>query len=302
MMCTNCFAADYQRASTDLHLKIGGKDHVLRGIDCETCPACGEVTFTQAQSLEIDKRRIALEFGAKPLLAPVELKTLRRMLNMNLNEICDLLHIGRNSYGRWERGEVEITPSMNLLVHNLIERILDAPVNIFERERLAAIEQANTTLIKKGLSFGEYLREVTVLTKLIPDIVSNSIGILPSEFTRIEHNELAPEHIPHEVTAKLAHYFGLTFDVLLPLLNGMQEVARMKASSGAVHEIISPYDGQGEAPPANESGAVPEMPAQQKMTWQDNPRISEEYAAQVKAALDRLERHAPEQLKSRRPS
>ena len=28
-----------------------------------------------------------------------------------------------SSYGRWERGEVEITPSMNLLVHSLMEKM-----------------------------------------------------------------------------------------------------------------------------------------------------------------------------------
>jgi len=42
---------------------------------------------------------------------------------MKLEEICGLLHVGRNSYGRWERGEVEITPSMNLLVHSLMEKM-----------------------------------------------------------------------------------------------------------------------------------------------------------------------------------
>ncbi|MDA8431200.1 MAG: helix-turn-helix transcriptional regulator [Geobacteraceae bacterium] len=48
---------------------------------------------------------------------------MRRVLDMKLEEICDLLHIGRNTYGRWERGEVEITPSMNLLVHSLMEKM-----------------------------------------------------------------------------------------------------------------------------------------------------------------------------------
>jgi DNA-binding transcriptional regulator YiaG len=73
--------------------------------------------------LVIDKKRVALEFGLKPLLAPDQLKILRRVLDMKLEEICDLLHVGRNTYGRWEQGEVEITPSMNLLVHNLMEKI-----------------------------------------------------------------------------------------------------------------------------------------------------------------------------------
>jgi putative zinc finger/helix-turn-helix YgiT family protein len=125
MLCTNCFKEEYRTAKTELSVTINGERQILRDLDCETCPACGEITFTHAQSLEIDKKRIALEFGAKPLLTLFQLKTLRRILNMKQDEICDLLHIGRNSYGRWERGEVEITPSMNLLVHSLMEKMPD---------------------------------------------------------------------------------------------------------------------------------------------------------------------------------
>ncbi|MDD2582640.1 MAG: type II toxin-antitoxin system MqsA family antitoxin [Desulfuromonadaceae bacterium] len=123
MICTNCFEAEYKTATTELTVIVNGESHVLRDLNCETCPACGEITFTHAQSLEIDKKRIALEFGLKPLLAPDQLKILRRVLNMKLEEICDLLHVGRNTYGRWERGEVAITPSMNLLVHSLMEKM-----------------------------------------------------------------------------------------------------------------------------------------------------------------------------------
>lgn len=123
MICTNCFEAEYKSAKTELTVTVNGDIHVLRDLDCETCPTCGEITFTHAQSLAIDKKRVALEFGLKPLLMPDQLKILRRVLDMKLEEICDLLHVGRNTYGRWERGEVAITPSMNLLVHNLIEKV-----------------------------------------------------------------------------------------------------------------------------------------------------------------------------------
>jgi putative zinc finger/helix-turn-helix YgiT family protein len=132
MICTNCFEAEYRAAKTELTITVNGESHVLRDLDCETCPACGEITFTHAQSLEIDKKRIAMEFGLKPLLTPEQLKTMRRVLNMRLDELCDLLQIGRNTYGRWERGEVAITPSMNLLVHNLIEKVPEVRKMVLE--------------------------------------------------------------------------------------------------------------------------------------------------------------------------
>ena len=82
MICTNCFEAEYATAKTELTVTINGQKHVLHDLNCELCPACGDITFTHAQSLEIDKKRIALEFGVKPLLTPAQLKTLRRVLNM----------------------------------------------------------------------------------------------------------------------------------------------------------------------------------------------------------------------------
>ncbi len=67
MICTYCFEAEYKTAKIELTVNVNGESHVLRDLDCKTCPACGEITFTHAQSLEIDKKRIALEFGLKSL-------------------------------------------------------------------------------------------------------------------------------------------------------------------------------------------------------------------------------------------
>ena len=99
MICTNCFKEEYKTAKTELSVTFNGETRILGDLDCEKCPDCGDLTFTHTQSLEIDKKRIALEFGLKPLLTPLQLRTLRRVLNMKLDEICDLLHIGRNTYG-----------------------------------------------------------------------------------------------------------------------------------------------------------------------------------------------------------
>jgi transcriptional regulator with XRE-family HTH domain len=143
-----------------------------------------------------------MEFGLKPLLTPEQLKTVRRVLNMKLEEICDLLQIGRNTYGRWERGEVAITPSMNLLVHNFIEKFPDAKVNLIPSERIAAISKANSSLLEQYLSFGEYIREVISATRLLPDLVCASLEIEPVTLTRIENNDFAPEQISPDVTGR----------------------------------------------------------------------------------------------------
>ncbi len=65
MLCTNCFEEEYITAKTELAVTINGERRVLRDLDCETCPACGDITFTHAQSLEIDRKRITSGYGRK---------------------------------------------------------------------------------------------------------------------------------------------------------------------------------------------------------------------------------------------
>lgn len=288
MICTNCFEEEYKTSKTELTISINGAAHVLHDLECETCPACGEVTFTHAQSLEIDKRRIALEFGAKPLLTPEQLKILRRFLGLKLDEICDLLHIGRNSYGRWERGEVAITPSMNLLVHNLIEKVPDAAVNVLETARIPAIERANAGLLGRYISFGEYIREVIAAAKLMPEVVCLSISMEPAELVRIENNDLHPEKIHSELTAKIALYFRIPLDALTRLLNEALKVLTMKSAVSAVHARSTCYNAKGAGIQASSVNKILEKLAQKKGPEQGQQRVSDDYLAKVKTALERL--------------
>lgn len=290
MICTNCFEAEYKTATTELTVTVNGESHVLRDLDCEACPACGEITFTHAQSLEIDKKRIALEFGLKPLLASDQLKILRRVLNMKLEEICDLLHVGRNTYGRWERGEVAITPSMNLLVHNLIEKVPTAGVNLLESERVVAIHKANEPLLGQYVSFGEYIRKVIAATKLLPDVVCTSVGIELAELVKIENNDVAPEQIPPEVTARIARFFELPFDALKRMLNEALSVFKMKNSVTSVHARSTCYDAKGAAVQSSSINKIVEKLAQKKAGSQEQAQVSEEYLEKVKTELEQLKK------------
>jgi putative zinc finger/helix-turn-helix YgiT family protein len=289
MICTNCFEEEYKTSKTELTISVNGESHVLHDLECETCPACGEVTFTHAQSLEIDKKRIALEFGAKPLLTPEQMKILRRFLGLKLDEICDLLHIGRNSYGRWERGEVAITPSMNLLVHNLIEKVPDAAVNVLETVRVPVVERANAGLLGSYISFGEYLREVIAAAKLMPEVVCLSIGMEHGELVRIENNDLQPEKIPCELTAKIALYFRIPLDALTRLLNEALKVLTMKSAVSAVHARSTCYDAKGAGIQASSVNKILEKLAQKKGAEQSQQRVSDDYLARVKTALEKLQ-------------
>jgi putative zinc finger/helix-turn-helix YgiT family protein len=144
MLCTNCFNDEYQTTTIAKEAVINGRPQTINDVKCEKCQSCGDIVFTHEQSLALDKKRINMEFSSKPVLTPQQLRSLRKILNMSLDEICEILHIGRNSYGRWERGEVAITPSMNLLIHQFMERFPKARVNLIEAEMQAELGKAKT--------------------------------------------------------------------------------------------------------------------------------------------------------------
>jgi len=288
MICTNCFEDNYKTVKTEFTVSVNGIQRVLSDIECETCPSCGDITYTHEQSLEIDKKRIALEFGLKPLVTPAQLKNLRRILDMKLEDICDVLHIGKNTYGRWERGEVEITPSMNLLVHNLIEKVPGAAVNLFVSERNAAIKKVNSRILSQETSFGEYIRNAIEATKLSPSIVCDSVGVAAAELVKLQNNEVEPEKIPVDASAKFIHFFRLNIDILRNLLNNSLGIFEMKSNVTAVHARSTTYDGKAATMQDSSVNKILEKLAQKKGGLQSKRKVSEDYLEMVKTSLSHL--------------
>jgi hypothetical protein len=177
---------------------------------------------------------------------------------------------------------------MNLLVHNLIERVPGASVNVFERERIAAIKKANASLVKLDISLGSYLGKVIDLTKLNPEIVSTSIGLPVTEFVKISNDEVFPQKIPHEVAAKIAHYFNLPFDTLASQLNALQKIVVTESYATSVHDLSLPYNRKDEILLKNKVTCGKEIPDQEKGKPKNFPRVSEEYLAKVSAALKEI--------------
>jgi len=288
MICTNCFEDNYKTVKTEFTVSVNGIQRVLSDVECDACPSCGDITYTHEQSLEIDKKRIALEFGLKPLVTPAQLKNLRRILDMRLDDICEVLHIGKNTYGRWERGNVEITPSMNLLVHNLIEKIPGAAVNLFVSDRNAAIEKVNSRILSQETTFGEYIRTSIEATKLIPSIVCDSIGIDPAELIKLQNNEVEPEKIPVDVSAKFVSFFRLNIDILRNLLDNALVIFVMKSSVTAVHARSTSYDGKAASMQDSTVNKILEKIAQKKGGLQAKRSVSEDYLKKVETSLSHL--------------
>lgn len=288
MICTNCFENNYRTAKTEVPLTINGVEQVLHDVDCEKCPSCNDIIFTHGQSLEVDKKRISLEFGLKPLLTPAQLKGLRRILDMNLDEICDVLHIGKNTYGRWERGDSDITPSMNLLVHNLVEKIPGAAVNLFPAERNKTLDFLNSRLLRPETSLGEYIRNVIEGAKFLPTIVCEAVDITHQELTKLQNNEVEPEKIPVVVSARFVRFFRLSIDALRNLMNNSIGILDMKSGVTAVHARSTSYDGKGASIQDSSVNKILEKLAQQKGGLQVKRSVSEQYLAKVNAAFSQM--------------
>lgn len=279
MICLNCSKDEYVTTTTSKEITVNGRV-VLECIECEKCPECGDIIFTHQQSLEFDKKRISLEFGSKTILTSFQLKLLRKILDISLEDICELLHIGKSTYGRWERGEIAITPSMNLLVHNLIERIPDAKVNLIETEMISAIKKAKDQHLKESISLGEFLRQIINTTKILPEIICAKTGLTLDNLRKIQNNEVFPEKIPVETSGNIARIFQLSIDNLKILLENTLSVCQLRKDISFIHTRKSNYGKEGSISQSKSINKILEQYLyQEKSTPKET--ISREYLERV---------------------
>ncbi len=288
MLCTNCFNDEYQTTTTAKDVVINGRPQTINDVKCEKCPSCGDIVFTHAQSLALDKKRINLEFSSKPVLTSEQLKLLREILSMNLDEICEILHIGRNSYGRWERGEVVISPSMNLLIHQFMERFPKARVNLIEAEMQAELEKAKTRYLTDSVSLGEFIRNVIQATNILIDIVCSRVGVKAGVMESIANNDLPPESIPAETSANILKFFHLTMDNLRRLFENTKEIQRLKKQVSFMHARTSNHGEAAESTRARSMNKILE-----KYVAEDTTKyrisVNAEYLKKISACLQKEE-------------
>jgi len=254
---------------------------IIDNIECEKCPACSDIIFTHEQSIELDKKRINIEFGSKPILAPYQLISLRKILNVSLEDICELLHIGKNTYGRWERGEVAITPSMNLLVHNLIEKFPEAKVNLIETEMKRLIEKAKDHYLTDSVSLGEFVRQVMSATKILPDIICRKINITYQYLNQIQNNEIYPEKISVETSVNILKLFSLSLENMRRLLENSLNVYQIKSKVTFYHARKANYGEEGIASETRSINKIIEQYMNAEVPTIAKFTISEKYMKKV---------------------
>jgi len=240
MICTNCFDTDFVTVNKSYTINDNGVEKVFDDVEREECPSCGYCIFTQSQAISLDKKRVELDFGNKTLLTPYQLKLLRNVLNITLDQISEILHIGKNSYGRWERGESEITPSMNLLIHSLIDRVPVAKVNLIEAEMSQKILAAKRKILsrEKNISLGKYIKDCIEETGILSFIICEYVDMQEECLRNIENNKIDITSVAPVLVYKLAKFFKATYDELENMVRKSLDVYRIGGDVSFIHARI----------------------------------------------------------------
>ena len=289
MICTNCFKGEYATIKISKEVVINDRSVIIEDIECEKCPACNDIIFTHQQSLELDKKRINIEFSSKPLLTPEQLGLIRKILNMSLDEISDLLHIGKSTFGRWERGEVAITSSMNLLVHNFVDRFPQVKVNLIETEMKAAIEEVKKKYFDNFISLGEFIRKIISATKILPEVICRKIDITIDFLNQIQNNEISPEKIPIEVSANIVKFFQLPINSLRQLFENTLAIYNVRRKVSFIHARKTNYGQEGIASQSRSINKILEQYLDQERSSLLKPKISDEYIKKIEECVKKKE-------------
>ena len=283
MFCINCNSGEYKTTKIVKEITINGKRVMIRDVECEKCNNCNDIIYTHQQSLSLEKKRISIELKSKPLLIPEQLRLLRKILNVSLDEISELLQVGKNSYGRWERGEVDITPSMNLLVHNLIEKFPIAKKNLLEAELNAEIEKVKKVHLKESTSLGEIMRNITASTEVLPIVVCSKIGIQGEMLVRIENNQIHPESLPIPIAVNIIRLLNIAIEVFKRLLENSLKIYNYQVTF--VHARTPSHDNDAAIAKARSINKIIEKYHGSNSQESSKATISEDYLRQLEKHL-----------------
>ena len=85
---------------------VRGRSYNLRADECYRCTDCGETYYDGWQGKRHSERVLALRRQSEGLLAPDEIRALRRRYALTQKQLEKILGLGTKTVVRWERGTV----------------------------------------------------------------------------------------------------------------------------------------------------------------------------------------------------
>lgn len=115
MFCSEC-GHDMRLTDEPISETFRGEEFVVEGVEHYACDACGNYAVS-AKASDLLAGKLAEAYArAHGMLAPGEVKGLRKSLRLNQSEFEELLGVSRPTACRWERGSVVQTKTADLLM------------------------------------------------------------------------------------------------------------------------------------------------------------------------------------------
>ncbi|WP_124061665.1 type II TA system antitoxin MqsA family protein [Gordonibacter sp. Marseille-P4307] len=135
MICAEC-GDELEKSYAPIETAFRGTMVVVEGVEHFVCRSCSEVFFNGGQADDFADAVDAAYRRANGLLAPDEIRRIRKQLRMNQDEFQSLLGVGKTTVSRWESGRIIQSKSTDNLI------------------RLAAASRDNVELLRKSAAHG----------------------------------------------------------------------------------------------------------------------------------------------------
>lgn len=152
MLCMEC-GHELERVCGPMTETYRGREYTVDGIVRDVCPACGEYEISAEESDKLDRAIDEAYRRDEGLLAPSEIKALRKSLNLNQKEFESLLGVSSPTCSRWETGSMVQSHTAD----KLMRVFLDHPeyaVEVLEPSRMVATSSKPITLPKREEQWG----------------------------------------------------------------------------------------------------------------------------------------------------
>lgn len=120
MRCAEC-GATLRRTREAIVETVRGVEVSVEGIDHYVCDGCGDTVMDIAAAELLAKRQAELVAKEKGLLAPAEIKSIRKALGLTQREFEAVLGVSSPTVSRWETGAMLPSKTADSLI-----RVLEA--------------------------------------------------------------------------------------------------------------------------------------------------------------------------------
>lgn len=103
--CAEC-SGEVQRSTEPIAVDVRGETVLVPGIEHGRCAVCGEEYLPLDAAERLQKEAVRRLKASRQLLAPEEIRAIRRSLAMSQAEFEKLLGVGPKTVVRWEKGTV----------------------------------------------------------------------------------------------------------------------------------------------------------------------------------------------------